>query len=110
FIFDPCQNKVMSFQMMLRTLASIFFASLIFPGILIGVGCGQSSDPVSDVDISMTDCKNQSVQILVGDGFLQALCGCTQPGELNQVIPTGKILTCHVPSSTSTVFFIFSGT
>jgi hypothetical protein len=54
-----------------------------------------------------TSCKPGVAQILVGDGYLQNICGCTGPDETLTLYPAGQTLQCHVPTSDSYVFFNF---
>jgi hypothetical protein len=52
-----------------------------------------------------TACKDGSAQILVGDGFLKAVCGCQGAGESGKIYTVSTPLTCHLQDSNSTVFF-----
>jgi hypothetical protein len=74
------------------------------------MGCGsRPADGLYSIDPAVTQCNPGAVEILVGDAFMEILCGCTGANEGSGTIfsaPGG--LTCHLPSSNSTVFFFFN--
>lgn len=74
-------------------------------------GCGQSSNSITTINPSATNCPANSASILVGDGFLMNLCGCAGEGESNgTTFPAPGNLTCHLSSTPSTVVFYYLGT
>ena len=54
-----------------------------------------------------TACQPGVAEILVGDGYLQNLCGCVGPGESKTVYPVGQKLTCHLSTDNSYLYFYF---
>jgi len=75
-------------------------------------GCGNASSQPSTQAMTLspesTACSSDTAQILVGDSFLQTLCGCTGVGEsAGTVFEVGSTLTCHLASPSTTVFFTF---
>jgi hypothetical protein len=77
----------MSGSTVLRAL-SLLFASLV-------IGCGK------------TRCPPGAAQILVGDGFMKILCGCT---ETSAIVMPPATLDCHLAARDSQVFVTFQGT
>jgi hypothetical protein len=67
-------------------------------------GCGDTISVLS----AATTCQSGSVQIRVGDGFLQPICGC-QEGSTAVVIPPAT-LTCTLPAAGTVVFFHYLAT
>jgi hypothetical protein len=50
------------------------------------------------------------VQILVGDGYMEAACGCTGTNESKGTLYSGSTpLICHLPSSSTQVYFYYIG-
>lgn len=75
-----------------------------------GIGCGQDTSQTLSFPPTATACSENTAEILVGDGFLQTLCGCTGEGEsVGTVFSAGNTLTCHLASESTTVFFVFIG-
>jgi len=76
-------------------------------------GCGQATPPSlkNTVAPSASKCAANSASIMVGDGYLSTICGCTGSGEANgTVFSTPGNLTCHLAANSTVVFFYFQGT
>ncbi len=95
--------------MKILNLKKYYFYILTFLSCLSLLHC----ESISTLDTSNTQCHSNEAKILVGDGFFQICCGCTQPNEISGTFfyhnhfPT---FTCHLSNRQTTVFFIFSGT
>jgi hypothetical protein len=96
----------------------IFTLVLISGGLSVS-GCGDNrrSDGLTlPISASSTACASGTAEILVGDGFMQNLCGCTGTGEsADSAFFFPRPLTCHLaPGKTSegtiVVMFKFFGT
>ena len=95
---------------LLRPSGLIFRGLLSVPALLLFLSCGQAKVPFALIDASSTTCIPGVAEILVGDGFLQILCGCTLPTEAaGSIFPPPGGLTCHLPTRESVVFFYFFG-
>jgi len=82
--------------MRLETLfISVFFIAATF-------ACGQST-PVKTIEPATTACQAKQAQILVGDGYLQNLCGCQ---EAAGITAAPGVFQCSVPVGT-TITFLF---
>lgn len=82
-------------------------------------GCGDNRTPdglTLPISASATACLPGTAEILVGDGFLQNLCGCVGPGEdPSNIFAVPNSLTCHLAAGTTSagtivVTFNFFGT
>ena len=72
--------------------------------------CGSSNSVSNAIAPSQTACPAGAARIGLNDGFIQALCGCSQNGgapDATEVV-AGSALTCHVPVGTQ-VFFELQG-
>ena len=75
------------------------------------VACDSSSGPYSSVNPSDTSCTGNMAIILVGDGYMQTICGCTLASEASQTVFTETHpLTCHVNAVPAPIFFYYLGT
>jgi hypothetical protein len=84
-----------------------FVARLV---LIFGVAGASGCQGIPDLSVAgpgETACSGTDAQILVGDGFLQALCGCAESSAA--IFPAGgDPLTCTVPVGT-TVLFLYTG-
>lgn len=72
-------------------ISSVFLAS-----------CEQRTGPV--IDRGGTGCHAGLAQIGVGDGFFEALCGCTGGPADGTILTAPANLVCHVPAGTEVMF------
>jgi hypothetical protein len=89
--------------------ASTSGISLLFSILMLGALSGCSEDVIDQsatFDSATTTCQPGSAEILVGDGYLKSVCGCS--GSPETVTPPAS-LTCSVPVNT-TLFFLYAGT
>ena len=97
-------------------LSTILVLISVVCWVTFGVGCGagQSTSPNSNAFQGFsgaTGCQAGTVALLVADGFLGNLCGCTGVNEADGTIfQSPASLTCHVSQGANTVFFYYLGT
>jgi plastocyanin len=76
---------------------------------LTALGCGpQASDNLNTPGLADTSCRPGQAQILVGDGSLKNLCGCTETAGEMVGVGAGP-LNCSVAAGTI-VFFLYHAT
>ena len=86
---------------------------LLIYACLLNPGCAGSSQPAlpNSIQAMDTQCTTGMAQILVGDGFMRILCGCTGTAETDGTyIQAPTSLTCHLSSGSSVVLFHLTGT
>ena len=86
-----------------------FSALFVWIGSLLALqGCGQSTVDAPSISAASTACASHTAEILVGDGYLETLCGCTGTEEsAGKIFPSGTPLTCHLGARSDTLFFFF---
>ena len=74
-------------------------------------GCDKAATRPFAINEALTSCAPGTASILVGDGFLQILCGCTLPSETSgTTVSASGNLTCHLSTSDTKLFFYYLGT
>ncbi len=90
------------------------FSHFILAVLLMALSaCGFSSGfsgvgNITSLDSAKTECQSGVAEILIGDGFMEILCGCTE--AQGTIFPSPGNLSCHLRNPTSTILFLYSGT